>query len=110
MNALAIDCAVSKMTVAAKKDKNIVKVTYDIGIKQSEKLLPAIDFVMKEAGLTPAELDYTCTTLGPGTFTGLRLGLSALKALNLANGTPVYGIPLMPMPTHIQLQWKQFFP
>ena len=93
MNAIAIDCAVSKMTVAAKKDKNIVKLTYDIGIKQSEKLLPAIDFVMKEADLTPAELNYTCTTLGPGTFTGLRLGLSALKALTLANGTPVYGIP-----------------
>ena len=100
MNALAIDCAVSKMTVAAKKDKNIVKVTYDIGIKQSEKLLPDIDFVMKEAGLTPAELDYTCTTLGPGTFTGLRLGLSALKALNLANGTPVYGIPSLDAYAH----------
>lgn len=93
MNAIAIDCAVSKMTVAAKNDRNTVKVTYDIGIKQSEKLLPAIDFVMKEAGLTPKDLDYTVTTLGPGTFTGLRLGLSALKALNLANGTPLYGIP-----------------
>ena len=51
MNALAIDCAVSKLTVAVKNDRNIVKVTYDIGIKQSEKLLPAIDFVMKECRL-----------------------------------------------------------
>lgn len=100
MKALAIDCAVSKMTVAAKNEKNIVKVTYDIGIKQSEKLLPAIDFVMKEAGISPADLDYTCTTSGPGTFTGLRLGLSALKALNLANGTPVYGIPSLDAYAH----------
>lgn len=100
MNALAIDCAVSKLTVAVKNDRNIVKVTYDIGIKQSEKLLPAIDFVIKEAGLTPADLDYTCTTLGPGTFTGLRLGLSALKALNLSSGTPLYGIPSLDAYAH----------
>lgn len=100
MNAIAIDCAVSKMTVAAKKDKNIVKVTYDIGIKQSEKLMPAIDFVMKEAGLEPSQLDYTCATLGPGTFTGLRLGLSALKALNLAYGIPLYGIPSLDAYAH----------
>ena len=65
MNALAIDCAVSKLTVAVKNDRNIVKVTYDIGIKQSEKLLPAIDFVMHLAGLTPVDVDYTCSSLGP---------------------------------------------
>lgn len=93
MNALAIDCAVSKLTVSAKSDRTFVKYSIDAGLKQSEKLLPAIDYVMEQAGLTPADLDYTAVTLGPGTFTGLRLGLSALKALNLSNGTPVYGIP-----------------
>ncbi|MBR0476967.1 MAG: tRNA (adenosine(37)-N6)-threonylcarbamoyltransferase complex dimerization subunit type 1 TsaB, partial [Treponema sp.] len=93
MNALAIDCAVSKLCIAAKKENQTVKLCLDIGTKQSEKILPAIDYVLKEADLTPALLDYTAVTLGPGTFTGLRLGLSALKALNLANGTPLYGIP-----------------
>ena len=42
-----------------------------------------------------ADLDYTVLTVGPGSFTGLRLGISALKALNLAYGTPVYGIPTL---------------
>ncbi len=93
MNALGIDCALSKITIAAKKDQNSVKITYDIGIKQSEKLLPAIDFVMNELSIKPNELDYTTITLGPGSFTGLRLGLSSLKALNLVNNTPLYGIP-----------------
>jgi len=93
MNALVIDCAVSKLCIAAKKENQTVKLCLDIGTKQSEKILPAIDYVLKEADLTPALLDYTAVTLGPGTFTGLRLGLSALKALNLANGTPLYGIP-----------------
>ncbi len=93
MKALAIDCAVSKISIAAKNDLNTVKLVLDIGTRQSEKLLPAIDYVMKELELSPKELDYTAVTLGPGTFTGLRLGTSALKALNLANGTPLYGIP-----------------
>ena len=93
MNALAIDCAVSKIAVAAKKGSKSVKVVLDIGTRQSEKLLPAIDYVMKEAELSPSELDYTASTLGPGTFTGLRLGLSTLKALTLSFGTPLYGIP-----------------
>ena len=93
MKALAIDCAVSRITVAAKNESHIVKLSLDVGMKQSEKLLPAIDYVLKEAELTSKELDYTTLTLGPGTFTGLRLGISALKAMQLANGTPIYGIP-----------------
>lgn len=92
MNALAIDCAVSKIAIAAKKDSKSVKVVLDIGSKQSEKLLPAIDYVMKEMELSPKDLDYSVSTLGPGTFTGLRLGLSTLKALTLCNSTPLYGI------------------
>ena len=93
MKALAIDCAVSKISVAAKNENFLVKTVLDIGTRQSEKLLPTIDYVLKEVGLSPKDLDYTCLTLGPGTFTGLRLGLSTLKALTLANGTPLYGIP-----------------
>ncbi len=100
MNALVIDCAVSKLSIAAKNDTKTVKIVLDIGIKQSEKLLPAIDYVLKEAELEPKNLDYTAVTLGPGTFTGLRLGLSALKALNLSYDIPVYGIPSLDAYAH----------
>ncbi len=93
MKALAIDCAVSKLTVAVKNEKNIIKLVADVGLKQSEKLLPTMDFVLKESGLSVSDLDYTTITIGPGTFTGLRLGLSALKALTLSNNIPIYGIP-----------------
>jgi len=93
MKALAIDCAVSRLTIAAKNDTHFVRVSLDVGMKQSEKLLPTIDYVLKEVELSAKELDYTTITVGPGSFTGLRLGVSALKALQLSNGTPIYGVP-----------------
>ena len=92
MKALAIDCACSRLTVAAKNEDKTCTAIYDIGMRQSETLVPALDFVLEKAGLEKNELDYTTLTIGPGSFTGLRLGISALKAIECAFGTPVYGI------------------
>ena len=92
MKALAIDCACSRLTVAAKNEDKTCTAIYDIGMRQSETLVPALDYVLEKAGLAKNELDYTTLTIGPGSFTGLRLGISALKAIECAFGTPVYGI------------------
>lgn len=92
MKALAIDCACSRMTVAAKNEDKTFTAIYDIGMRQSETLVPAIDYALEKAGLAKNELDYTTLTIGPGSFTGLRLGISALKAIECAFSTPVYGI------------------
>ena len=54
MKALALDCAVTKFTVAAKNDEHVVAASYDAGMRQSELLLPAIDYVLKTAGLSAA--------------------------------------------------------
>ena len=81
------------MVIAAKNDDNKISLSLDMGQKQSQKILPAIDYVLSELELKASELDYTALTLGPGTFTGLRLAFSALKAISLAHNVPVYGIP-----------------
>ena len=92
MKALAIDCACSRLTVAAKNEDKTCTAIYDIGMRQSETLVPALDYVLERCGLAKNELDYTTLTIGPGSFTGLRLGISALKAIECAFGTPVYDI------------------
>ncbi|MGI5096056.1 tRNA (adenosine(37)-N6)-threonylcarbamoyltransferase complex dimerization subunit type 1 TsaB [Treponema socranskii] len=92
MKALAIDSAGTRLTVAAKNDDAVVSSVYDIGMKQSETILPAIDAVVSKAGLRIAELDYTALCRGPGSFTGLRLAFAALKAVEQATGAPIYGI------------------
>jgi len=92
MNILAIDCAVTRLSIGVQNEDKFVSYTYDIGMKQSEILVPAINEVLQKAGISTSELNYSTLTIGPGSFTGLRLGISSLKAIELAYNVPVYGI------------------
>lgn len=92
MNILALDCAVTRISLAVKTESKFISSTYDIGMRQSEILVPCIDELLAKAELTPAELNASVLTIGPGSFTGLRLGISALKAIELAYNVPVYGV------------------
>lgn len=60
----------------------------------SEKLLPLIDEIVKEAAMKFHDVDAIAVSIGPGSFTGLRIGLSAAKGLAMAAG-----LPLVPVPT-----------
>ena len=92
MKALAIDSSITQLTIAAKNNEHIVTGIYDIGMKQSDTLLSAIEYIMNAASLLVNDVDYLVFTHGPGSFTGLRLSLSALKAIALTTGAPLYGI------------------
>ena len=59
---------------------------------QAEALAPLIQDVIARAGVEFDDLDAVLTTLGPGAFTGLRVGLSTAKSLALALGIPLYGL------------------
>lgn len=59
----------------------------------SEALIPLIQSVLDESGLAFAQLDAIATPIGPGAFTGLRIGLSAAKSLGLSLDIPVIGLP-----------------
>jgi len=58
----------------------------------AEALMPLIARVMKESGVPFAALDRIAVTTGPGSFTGLRVGLSAARGIGLAAGKPVVGL------------------
>lgn len=59
---------------------------------QAEVLLPIIDDVVREAGLTPSALDIVAVTTGPGSFTGIRVGIAAARGIALALDLPLIGI------------------
>jgi tRNA threonylcarbamoyladenosine biosynthesis protein TsaB len=56
-------------------------IMYQIGLKHSEKLMPAVRALLEEAGLAPRNLDLIVCSTGPGSFTGIRIGLAAAKGL-----------------------------
>lgn len=58
----------------------------------AEALAPMIERVMREAGISFSDIDRIAVTTGPGTFTGVRIGLAMARGLGLARGIPVIGI------------------
>jgi tRNA threonylcarbamoyladenosine biosynthesis protein TsaB len=58
----------------------------------SQRLMPAIAFLMDGLVLQPADIEGYAVTAGPGSFTGLRVGLSCVQGLALAGGRPCLGL------------------
>ena len=93
MKILAFDSATSACSAAIWRDGEIPArrfVAMERG--QSEALIPMVVEVLKEAGLTYAEIDFIAVTVGPGSFTGVRIGLAAARGMALAGGLPVVGV------------------
>src|SRR4051812_14151460 len=58
----------------------------------AQALVPMLAAAMEEAGLGFGDLDAVGVTVGPGAFTGIRIGLAAARGIGLASGLPVFGV------------------
>lgn len=92
VNILALDTAMNGCGTCVYKNGESFSRSAAMPRGQAERLMPMMQEVMGEAGLDFKDLDAIVTTVGPGAFTGLRIGLSAAKALGLALEIPVFGI------------------
>lgn len=90
---LAFDCAVSGQGVAIVRDGDSLASLFEEGRDQAARLLPAIAAGLERAGVARTELDLIAVTTGPGSFTGVRVGLSAARGLAVGLGIPLAGIP-----------------
>jgi tRNA threonylcarbamoyladenosine biosynthesis protein TsaB len=69
-----------------------VEYFFNVGVNHSETLLPAVHQGLSLAGIGVEGIDLFALTLGPGSFTGLRIGASTIKGLAVTTGKPVVGI------------------
>jgi tRNA threonylcarbamoyl adenosine modification protein YeaZ len=91
---LAIDTAAPRLQLALLRDGDRVEtLVEDMATGQAERLFPALDALLARTGVAYADLTRIAVTTGPGSFTGLRIGLSAARGLGLALNVPVLGIP-----------------
>lgn len=67
----------------------------DCGLTHSETMLPLIDAAFKATGLTPNDVELWGVTSGPGSFTGLRIGLAAIKGLAFVTDAPCAPVSTM---------------
>jgi tRNA threonylcarbamoyladenosine biosynthesis protein TsaB len=98
MNLLAIDTSTKYFSLAvARDDKIIARFHKPIGPELSRLILPIIDRQLKKAGIPLHKIDCFAVGLGPGSFTGLRVGIAAIKGLAFAKALPVAGIVSLDM-------------
>jgi len=92
---LAIDTALSACSAAVLDAENDAVVAGDSLLMErghAERLIPLVEQVMGDAGLEFEHLSRIAVTVGPGSFTGLRVGLSAARGFGLTANRPVVGV------------------
>ena len=93
MKILAFDGTAKVATVAvAEDDKILASQTVDNGLTQSELLLPMAEDMLKSLKLSFSDIKLFATSVGPGSFTGVRIGVSLIKGLAFGRGIPCVGV------------------
>lgn len=92
MRLLAIDTALEACSVGVVDGERVFARSEDAGRGHAERLMGMIRAAMAEAGLAFADLDRIAVTVGPGSFTGVRVGIAAARGLALVSGTATIGI------------------
>ncbi len=93
MKILAVDTSGNVCSAAVLDDERILSEIYvDNKRTHSEILAPMADECLKSAGASIKDIDLFCCAIGPGSFTGLRIGAGMIKAFAQASGKPAIGV------------------
>jgi tRNA threonylcarbamoyladenosine biosynthesis protein TsaB len=104
VNVLAVDTATEALGLALRTGEHTRSELVQAGFRHSETLLPHARRLLQDAGLQAAQLELIVCSLGPGSFTGIRIGLAAVKGLAFAARPG--GVPLCGASTLEGLAWR----
>ncbi len=89
MTVLALDASTLACSACVLKDGKIISSRYqNTGLTHSQTLLPMVEGVLKDAGLTVDNIDRIGVSVGPGSFTGVKIAIATAKGLAHKNNTP----------------------
>jgi tRNA threonylcarbamoyl adenosine modification protein YeaZ len=92
MRLLAIDTALEACAVGVLDGERLVTRSETVGRGHAEILMGQVENALRESGLAFADLDRIAVVVGPGSFTGLRVGIAAARGFALVTGKPAVGI------------------
>lgn len=92
MKILGIDTSTKFLAIGAYDGSKVCEHNIELGIKHSSLLMPVIERILEALGWDIKDIDYFACGLGPGSFTGIRVGVAAVKGLAWINKRPVIGI------------------
>jgi len=93
MYILAADTTAKTATAAISRDKECIALVQKTeAITHSEIMLPEIDRLLQQSKLNLSDIDIFAISSGPGSFTGVRIGVSLIKGLSFMSGKPVVGV------------------
>lgn len=93
MIVLSLDCAGEGCAVCVWQNGRVLSVLQEkMARGQDSRLVPMIQEILKETRLTFENLDRIAVTKGPGSYTGLRIGLAAARSIGLAANVPIFGV------------------
>ena len=98
MNILAVDTSSQDLLVAVKTDSYYEEsVTKSMEFKHSERIMDVVLELLSHAGIKTTDIDLFACTRGPGSFTGLRIGMAALKGMAFGSGKPLVSVSTLEM-------------
>ena len=93
MKVLALETSAKAVSAAVTEDGKVLASGYqDTGLTHSRTLMPIVEHILKNTDLTVQDCDVIAVAAGPGSFTGIRIGVSAAKGLAFAADKPAVGV------------------
>ena len=93
MKVLSMETSSKVCSVAILEDKNLIKkIELNNGLTHSESLMPLIKQILEETNLTLSQINLLVCDIGPGSFTGIRIGVATVKAFSDSLDIPAVGI------------------
>ena len=90
---MGVDCSSKQSSVCIMKDDKVIyTAVQNTNTTHSRNFLPMIQAALTVCGLAAADVDLYAATVGPGSFTGLRIGLATVKGMASAHNTPCIGV------------------
>ena len=93
MKILALETSAKAVSAAVTENGKVLCSGYqDTGLTHSRTLMPIVEHILKNTGMTMAQIDAVAVAAGPGSFTGIRIGVSAAKGLAFAMEKPAIAV------------------